>query len=88
MGVAPLFCGLAEEGDIEQVGFVGIDETGLCLGDRGRNERFFYGIGVDAVVDLCQRPLEVPIQLEAVVLVVFESLELFDEVELEFRAEP
>ena len=88
MLVAPLFGGLAEEGDVEQVGFVGIDETGLGFGDRGRNERFFYGIGVDAVVDLCQRPLEVPIQLETFVLVVLESLEFFDKVELEFYGHP
>ena len=43
MGVAPLFGGLAEEGDVEQVGFVGIAERGLGLGDGRRNERLFDG---------------------------------------------
>ena len=33
MRVAPLLRGVAEEGDIEQIGLAGIDETGLGPGD-------------------------------------------------------
>ena len=88
MGVAPLFRGLAEEGDVEQVGFVGIDERGLGLGDGGRDECFFDGIGVDAVIDLGEGALEVPVKLEAVVFVVLEALEFLDEVELELNRDP
>ena len=43
---------------------------------------------MDAVVDLGEGALEVPVELEAVVFLVLEALELLDEVELEFRAEP
>jgi hypothetical protein len=88
VGVSPLFGGLAEQGDVEQIGFVGIDETCLCLGDRGWNQRLFDRIGVDAVVDLGQRPLEVPFQLEAVVFLVFEAAKLFDQINFELRADP
>ncbi len=88
MGVAPLLRGLAEEGDVEQVGFAGVNEAGLGLGDGGGNERLLDGVGMDAVVDLGEGALEVPAELEAVVFVVLEALELLDEVELELGAEP
>lgn len=45
VGIAPLLGGLAEEGDVEQVGLVGVDEVGLGLGDGGRNQGFFDGVG-------------------------------------------
>ena len=83
IGVAPLFGGLAKEGDIEQIRLAGIDGGGLSLGDGGRDERVFDGIGVDAVIDLGEGALEVPIELEAVVFLVLEALEFLDEVEFE-----
>lgn len=52
MGIAPLLGGLAKEGDIEQVGFVGIDERCLSLGECRRQERFLDRVRMDAVVDL------------------------------------
>ena len=75
MGIAPLFRGLAEEGDVEQVGLGGIDEPGLGLRDGGRDEGFLYRIGVDAVIDLGEGALEVPTELEAVVFFVFEAMD-------------
>ena len=50
MGVAPLPGGLAEEGDVEQVGFAGVDRGRLRFGNGGRDERLFDGVGVDAVI--------------------------------------
>lgn len=88
MSIAPLLRRLAEEGDVEQVGFVGIDEGALSLGDGGRQERLLDRVGVDAVVDLGEGALEIPPELEAVVFVVLEPLEFLDEVKFEFRAEP
>lgn len=32
VGLAPCFGGLAEDGDVEQVGFIGIDEPWTALG--------------------------------------------------------
>ena len=88
VGIAPLFGGLAEEGDVEQIRLAGIDGSGLRLGDERRNEGILDGVGVDAVVDLGKGALEVPIELEAIVFLVLEALEFLDEVELELRAEP
>ena len=50
MGIAPLLRGLAKEGDIEQVGFVGIDERRLSLGECRRQERFLDRVRMDAVI--------------------------------------
>jgi len=54
-----------EQGDIEQVRFVGIDGRGLCLGDLRREQGFLNRVGVDAVVDLGEGALEVPLQPQA-----------------------
>jgi len=46
IGVAPLLCGPPEQGDIEQVGLVGVSGGGLRGGDRGRDEvRLHRGCG-------------------------------------------
>jgi hypothetical protein len=73
VGVAPLFRGLAEKGDVEKIGLAGVGEAGLGLGDGGGDEGFLDGVGVDAVIDLGQGALEVPFQPEAVVFVVLEA---------------
>ena len=70
MGIAPLPGGLAEECDIEHVRFAGIDQRRLLFCDSRRNERVPDGIGVDAVVDLGQGALEIPTELEPVVLFI------------------
>ena len=49
--IAPLFGGLAEEGDVEQVRLAGIDGGGLRLGDGRRDEGVLDGAGMNAVVD-------------------------------------
>jgi hypothetical protein len=49
---------------------------------------FLDGVGVDAVVELGKGAVEVPGQREAAVLVLLETLEFLDEVELKLRAEP
>ena len=59
-----------------------------CEEESGRDEGVLDGVGVDAVVDLGEGALEVPIQLEVVIFVVFEALEFLDEIQFELRAEP
>ena len=88
MGIAPLLRGLAKEGDIEQVGFVGIDERCLGLGECRRQERFLDRVRMDAVIDLGQSALEVPIELEAVVLILLEAAKFFDQIDFELGADP
>lgn len=83
MGIAPLLRVLAEEGDVEQVGLVRVDEGGLFLAYGDRDQRRLDGIGVDAVIDLGEGALEASPELEAVVFVIFETLEFDDQVELE-----
>ena len=43
---------------------------------------------MDAVVDLREGALEVPLELEPVVLLVLQALEFLDEVEFEFNGNP
>ena len=71
-----------------QIFQIGVRQQGAHLGDGGRDERLLDGVGVDAVVDLGEGALEVPLQLEAVVFLVLEALELLDEVELELDGNP
>ena len=88
MTIAPLSGSLAEKRDVEDVRFAGIYGRRLGFGDGRRNEGVLDGVGVDAVVDLGEGALEVPIELEPVVFVILEALKFRDEVELEFRAKP
>jgi len=88
MSVAPLLRGLAEEGDVEKVGLAGVNGGSLRLRNGGGNERLLDGVCVDAVVDLGESALEVPVELEAVVFLVLEALEFLDEVELELDRDP
>ena len=88
MGIALLLRGLAEQSNIEQVGFVGIDERCLGFGECRRQECFFDSVGVDAVVDLGEGALKAPIQLQAAVFVLFKPLKFGDEIEFELGAEP
>lgn len=60
VGVAPLFGGLPEEGDVEQVGFAGIGDCGLCFGYFSRDQLGFDRIGVDAVIYFRQGAVEIP----------------------------
>ncbi len=88
VGVAPLVGGLSEEGDVEDVGFVGVGEGGLLRGDFGRDEMGLDGVGVEVVIDLGEGAVEVPGEREAAVFVLLEALEFLDEVELEFDRHP
>ena len=88
MGIAPLLRGLAKEGDIEQVSFVGIDERCLSLRECRRQERLLDRVRMDAVVDLCEGALEVPIELQAVVLIILEAAKFFDQIDFELGTDP
>ncbi len=59
VGVAPLFGGQAEEGDVEYVGLAGIGDGGLRGCDGGRYQVRFDGVGVDAVVELGQGAIQI-----------------------------
>lgn len=65
-----------------------VHHTGLRLGQERWNQVFLDGVGVDFIIDLGKRALEVPFQCCGARLFVLEALELLDKVELEFRTEP
>lgn len=88
MGIAPLPGGLSKQCDIKQIGFVGIDKRCLDLGECRRQECFFDGVGVDAVVDLGEGALEAPIELQAAVFILLKPLKFRDEIEFELRTKP
>lgn len=81
--LAPFLRGHAKQGHVEQVGLGGVDETFLLAADLGRDQVFLDGVGMDEVIYLGEGALEVLGQLEAVVFLIFEALELFDEVDFE-----
>lgn len=86
VGIAPSFGRHAEEGHVEDVGLAGVDEVDLCFVELGRDEIGLDGVGVDAVVDLGEVAFDVSAELLAFLL--FEALELLDEVELELDGDP
>jgi hypothetical protein len=88
VGIAPFPGGLAEEGDVEKVGLVSVGESGLLCRDLCRDEVGLDGVGVEPIVDLGQGAVEVPVEGEATIFVLLQTLEFLDEVQLELRAEP
>ena len=88
VGITPLPCRLAKQGDVEDIGLAGIDCRRLRIGHGRRDQRIPDGVSVDAIVDLGKSAPEIPIELETAVFVVFEALEFLDQVKLELRAEP
>ena len=88
IGLAPLLGGLTKEGNVEQVGLVGIDHGRLGGGDGRRDDVGFDGVGVYAVVELGKSAVQIPGEREAAAFVVFKALEFLDEVKLELGRYP
>lgn len=88
IGVSPLPGGLAEEGNVEEIGLVGVGKGGLLRCDFGGDQMGLDGVGVEPVVDLGEGAVEIPREREAAVLVLLEALEFLDEVDFELGADP
>ena len=88
VGVAPLSRRPAEERHIEHVGLGGVGDGRLCRRDFLRDEMRLNGVGMNSVIQLRERSVEIPCQRKTAVFLLLEALELVDQVELEFRAEP
>jgi len=86
--VAPLAGGLAEEGDVEQIGLVCVGDGGLFGGNLDGDQVSLDSIGVDTVVDLGKGAVEIPGKGETAVFVFLKALEFFDEVDFELGANP
>ena len=70
IGVAPLFGGVSEECDVEEVRLGGVGDGGLGGRDFGRDQVGFDRVGVDAVVEFGEGAVEVPGEGKAEVFVV------------------
>ena len=88
VGVAPLPGGHAEECYVQHVRLVCIDNRRLYRGNGGGNDVSFDRVGVNPVVQLRERAIEVPREREPAVLVFLEALELLNQIQFKLRAEP
>ena len=76
----------SEQSHIEHVRFIRIHITDLLRRKLRGDEVFFDGIGMNAVIDFCKLALCRPTEL--FLFFLFETLELFDEIQLEFGRDP
>jgi len=60
VGGLPFFGGFSKKRFVEDIGFGGVRYVGLSGGKMERDQMFFDGIGVHAVVDFCQVAFNVP----------------------------
>ena len=88
IGVTSFAGGLAEECDIEDVGFVCVGDGSLLRGDLRRNEMGLNRVGVNSVIDLGKGAVEILGERGAAAFVFLEALKFLDEVEFKFGAEP
>ena len=59
----PVFLGHAEQSNIQNIGLAGMDMVDLFRGQLGGDEVFLNGVGVAAVIDLCQISFDIPAEL-------------------------
>ncbi len=84
-------CGQPEQCQIEQIGLRRKVQP-LRFGRKNarRDQMFADGIGVDQVIDFCQRAAQVPVERVFLLgqLQFFQPLKFLDQIQLERRAEP
>ncbi len=86
VAVPPFFCRGPEERHVEEICFGCIHPVDLCRVELSRDQVLFDCIRVDPVIDLREVPPDIPAEFP--VLIFLESLEFFDEIELEFYRDP
>ena len=82
----PLLVRLPEEGDIQHIRLIRVNNVHLRPRDRRRDEMLLDRIGVNAVVDFRQLTLCRP--SKHFLLFGLQPLELFDEIKLKFNRKP
>ena len=83
MRLPPFFCRNSKQRDVQHIRFVGVCITLPLRRHVRRDQHIFDRVGVYPVVDLCQRPVEVPAQRETAVLVIFQPLIILDNIQFE-----
>ena len=84
MRLPPFFCRNSKQRDVQHIRFVGVCITLPLRRHVRRDQHIFDRVGVYPVIDLCQRPVEVPAQRESAVLIIFQPLIILDDIQLEF----
>ena len=82
----PHLRGSAEHGNVQYVGFIGIDDVRLLRGHFGGNQVLFDSVGMDAVIDLEQFAFGTPAELRLFLL--FQSPKFLDGVQLGLYGNP
>jgi len=77
---------VAKERDIEQIRFRRVSNGRLGGRDCGRNQVRLHRVGVNAIIQLRQRAVEIPRERKSAIFILLEPLEFLDEVKFEFRA--
>ena len=88
MRVAPLPGGHAKEGDVDDVRLIRVYKADLLRGKARVDQVLLHGVGVKAVVGLCDQALGPPFKALLVRFVGFEPLVILYNVELEFGGKP
>ncbi len=84
--IPPLFGRFPEQCHVQQVCFAGVDQVDLLRCQLGRDQIRLDGVGVNSVVDFGQVAADVPAELLKFLL--FEPLELLDQVQFELDGHP
>ena len=84
--IPPLFCGLSKQSNIQNIGFIGIYEGNLFLGQFFRYQIMLNSVCVDMVIDLCQFSFGRPSDL--LLFIGFKPLEFFDNIYFELGTDP
>ena len=79
---------MAEQGDVQDIGLAGVGYGGLGRCHRRGYQAGLDGIGMDTIVELGERSVEIPRQGQAAILVFLEPLEFLDKVQLELHRNP
>ena len=83
MRLPPFFCRDSKQRNVQHICFVGVCITLPLRRHVRRDQHIFDRVGVYPVIDLCQRPVEVPTQRETAVLVIFQPLIILDNIQFE-----
>jgi len=86
MGIPPLLGRHAEQGHVQDISLVGIDQGNLPSGQFRRDQILFDGIRMNAIIDLGKVALDIPAKLFH--FLGLEPLKLFDQVKFKLHGDP
>lgn len=82
VGSAPFLGGHPKQRFVQNVCLVGIHKSDLRASELGRDQMFFDGVRMNPVLHFCQRAADAPLNPAGKRLLLFETLEFLDQVQL------